>query len=247
MQESPKYLLNKKRYDDLEKVTKFIAIYNEREEEYNNVLKTIHNMKISLNNKLLSDDIGQNSTQIGFIQDLLGPYLILFGSKLVIIILTKLIIIFLALNILMFGFMLNLQRMEGDAYINLTSYYLADLVAKLFGGVLMKFFEAFTLLPYMFILSSLLNIAIMYYSHIELVRICLYFLSCITYSTTFIVSFAYVTEIFDPTIKATAFIFLMGMGTIGVILMGPIIEVFATPFHFFALVSCIPIPVCFSL
>ena len=252
--EPPKFLLHTKRYEEFEKATLIIAKFNNREAEYSCALERLDDYrnltksnKINISEMNIHTHLLVNEKKISFIQDLLGPYFILFGSKLILIIVLKLCIVFLAMNILVFGFMLSVQQMKGDPYVNLMVYFIADMIAKLCGGFILKVVRTIDFLLVLFILSFIFNIGLIYFSQIELVRMALIFGTCFTYSITFIVCFAYVTEIFDPSVKATAFIFLMGVGTMGLVFYGQMVEIFPTPFHLFTVVSFFPIIICYSL
>jgi len=244
--ETPRFLLASKKFTEFEEVTRYISVFNGTELEYQKVLNEVRPLKEKYELHLMKkEDFGKN-VRSNFITEVLLQYGVLFKTKDLSITTSKFIIYFISVNILYYGFFMNVEKLEGDIYFNLIIIFLGELISEIMAGALMHLLSSRTLLILMFTQCFSICLIFIYVDVSAFLSSILLFGFSFGFSMSFVVVFAYTNETFNPHIKATVFNFLMNAGNLAVAFMGPVIERFENPYSFYAIVSIVPVFVFFA-
>jgi len=252
IKESPDYLLSIKKYDEFEEVAKYMASFNGMEVEFEKVFQEVKKLRSEIlitNIKNKDDDLGgfENESKLWFFVNVLKQYLALFDTKGNVIKTFKFTLVYISMYILFYGYLLNVEKMEGSVYVNLALIFIGEFISENFAGALMQMFSTKQILLSMFSLCLGLCIILIFFSYIAIIRVSLLFANAFAFSMAFVVVWSYTNDCYESNVKASAYSFLMNCSNLCVSSMQPVIELFPNPFYFFAIFSAIPIVVCFYL
>jgi len=230
IRETPPWLLSEKRYRQLEAETLVVAKFNKTEDEYYRVLNIINKTKI--NHEEYFEAI---ATKEGFISNFFGPYIPLFGTKLMIINMSKLTVIFVSSNIIYFGIILNVEKLgEKNIHRNLLMIFAGEIVSEIAAGVILQKFQIKQILYFGYGIT-----AITCYLCVFIEEPILLLVAAFTISLAFVACWSHVLENFDPNVKSSVLSMLMNFGSLGVAMSPYLIQIFPTAFTLFGTLSIV--------
>ena len=252
--ESPQYLLAFKKYEELEKVTKYVANFNERDAEFQKASEELQKVKDSVSLKKIKTS--ENDIEVShadqassnfFLKDILISYASLFQTKQNSIMIFKFTVIYIAIDYLFYGIMMNVQNMKGSIYINLSLIYFGRLISGLAGGVTLRFFSAKFIIIIMFTFCLICCVLLIYITTLVWLRIALLFTVTLSFWMANLVTYTLANDSFEISIKATVFSFLFNFASLADTILAPIVQQFSDPFIFFAITSAITVIVALNL
>lgn len=245
--ETPLFLLDRKEYDSLNSVICKISKINDTYEQQN-VQEKIKNVKELINSKkqdyLTDEDMNWKNNlrkKESVIESIFGPYILILKSNKNLVQFIQLLFIYLAMNLVFYGQLLNIERMDGNIYFNSFIIYIAEIIAEVLAGYILQIMQRRRLIAFCFLLSSIFCGAIGFLEGDENLtyRTAAIFANSFCCSISFISVYVYSAELFDTNVKSTLISLLSNISNLFMLVSPYLIELFATPFALFAIFSFI--------
>ena len=258
--ETPIFLLDQGNYRELSETIKKMATVNETYESQNvknrlDALKEFRNInKIKSKtegffNSLSAEFASAYSSRRGsavskkpenFIESISGPYMIAFKSKETSTQFLKILFVYLTMNFVFYGQVLNVEKMNGNIYFNSFIIYTAEIISEISAGYFLQNYGRRQMIIACFGLSTffcfLLNI-IEISGGSPVFFTMFIFLNSFFISITFVVIYVYSAELFDSNVKSTMVSLLVNLSNVFLLTSPYLIAQFTSPFGLFCILS----------
>jgi hypothetical protein len=244
MVETPFFLLQQKRYKDLNTVIRKISQVNGTYESFE-IDKKISSLEKEINKSELKQgkDFFEEK-KISYIemilQNMLGAYIISFKSSKTTKNFLKLVLIYLSMNFTYYGQILNIEKVSGNFFFNNLIVYIGEIIAELSSVFLMNKYKRVELIFGCFVISTVLSFLINIlevYSMFPLVKTITILVNSYFISVVFVAVYTYAVEIFDPDVKNTMNCLLNVISNIFMIFSPLLLDLFTTPYATYGIVS----------
>lgn len=228
MIETPKYLLENRRYKELNEVIVKISNTNNSKEQHAVLLQKLEEIKQKQDNETDEKKIARIEDIGGilyYVNQVLGPYLIIFQSHENTLNILKTSLVYITIVFIYFGQLFYIEELPGNLYFNLSVIFIAEVISDSFGGILLQRFNRKQILIYLFIvISFLLFIVLISTNHvIILIAVCLIAFSV---AITFIAFLVYMSELMDINVRSTSISIVTNCSSLFIIISPYVIKIF---------------------
>jgi MFS family permease len=233
--ETPLYLLDKELYHQYEEVIIKISKINQTYET-SNIKSKLDEIKLKYPE--VTNVVEKKEESRGLFLTIFGPYVLVFISYRNMNQLALMLVIYLAMNLVFYGQLLNIEKLEGNIYFNTSVVYIAEIIAEVSAGYLLQRLPRKGLITFCFGLSTFFCFAVSGLSEeYGALRTCAIFINSFAISVSFISVYVYSAELFSTNVKSTMLSLLSNLSNLFMLITPYLIELFASPFLLFAIFS----------
>jgi MFS family permease len=244
--ETPIYLLENQRYEELKKVLIQISVINNKEDisRHKQLLAGIDEITKETNvTKLSSSDdklVKKEGFSVGgMLKQIFGPYIALFGNYNNVMTILKTGFIYNSIIYIYYGQILYVEQLPGNADFNLFMAFIGELLANIAAGIILTLMDdrkklliiIFAIIAIVCYGMLLLTDAVMILSGV--------FVSAIFITIAFVVFMLYFTEIVDVKVKSISLALMSNTSSVLIILSPYLIKLFLNSAYF--MFSCLSV------
>jgi MFS family permease len=249
--ETPIYLLERKRYEELNQVLIKISVINNTDDmgKHKQLLTGIEEIQKEINlNKMGDDKLA--STAGGFsimhmFKSVFGPYIELFGNYNNVLTIIKTGLIYNSIIYTYYGQILYVEQLPGNTEFNLFMAFVGELISNIIAGVLMTMISDIKkLLIVVFAIISVICYGMLFFTD-SVAILALVFVSAMFITIAFVVFMIYFTEIVDVKVKSTSLALMSNTSSIMIIMAPYLMKFFFNSAYF--MFSCLSLASLFNL